>query len=83
MRASRPEAAPDGGRPWYEASPVPGKNLTVLFGHWAQLGLQRAPGAVCLDSGCVYGGVLSALDLDRGALVQAPLADQVDEEGRG
>lgn len=78
----RPEAAPDGGRPWYELSPVPGTDHTVLFGHWAQLGLLRAPGAVCLDSSCVYGGVLTALELDDDTLVHEPLADPVDEAGR-
>jgi len=79
----RPEAAPDGGRPWFELSPVPGGELTVLFGHWAQLGLHRPPGVVCLDSACVYGGVLSALDLEGGALVQEPFSDPADEGGRG
>jgi bis(5'-nucleosyl)-tetraphosphatase (symmetrical) len=70
-----PGAAPEGCRPWFESSPVPGPGLTVLFGHWAMLGLYRAPGLVCLDSGCVYGGSLSALRLDDGAVVQEPLTD--------
>lgn|SRR5574341_297329 len=54
---------------WYEArSAEPG--VTLLFGHWSQLGLAFAPGVAGLDSGCVWGGRLSALRLDDKTLFQ-------------
>ncbi|MBE7939872.1 MULTISPECIES: symmetrical bis(5'-nucleosyl)-tetraphosphatase [Ramlibacter] len=57
------DAAPPGHLPWFE---VPGRrtaNVTVAFGHWSTLGLLRRPGLICLDTGCVWGGCLSALRL--------------------
>jgi bis(5'-nucleosyl)-tetraphosphatase (symmetrical) len=37
---------------------------TVVFGHWAALGLYTRKNVVCLDSGCVWGGQLTALRLE-------------------
>lgn len=62
-----PETIPLGHRPWFESVSLP-KGLTVLFGHWAALGLMVSPRAVCLDSGCVWNGSLTALRLEDGAL---------------
>jgi len=70
-----PESAPDGYRPWYATSAVLRQGYCVIFGHWAMLGLQRTHGTICLDSGCVYGGSLTALRLDDGRVVQQPLID--------
>jgi len=54
---------------WFEARKrEPGTML--LFGHWSQLGLVFAPGVAGLDSGCVWGGRLSALRLDDRMLFQ-------------
>ncbi len=69
---------PAGFMPWYEASQRRGSERTVLFGHWSALGFARLPGVVALDSGCVWGGLLTAMRLeDRvvfqvGCPVQAP-----------
>jgi bis(5'-nucleosyl)-tetraphosphatase (symmetrical) len=43
---------------------------TLIFGHWSQLGLVVAPGIVGLDSGCIWGGRLSALRLGDKTLYQ-------------
>jgi len=70
-----PESAPDGHRPWFATSAVLRQGYCVIFGHWAMLGLQRTNGTICLDTGCVYGGRLTALRLDDGRVVQQPLID--------
>ena len=59
-----PENAPPGAIPWYE---VPGRRsdgLRIVFGHWSALGYRVANGAYSLDTGCVWGGALTALRLD-------------------
>jgi len=62
------DQAPPGLLPWFE---VPGRRTegtTIAFGHWSTLGYLRRPGLIGLDTGCVWGGCLSALRLaDDGA----------------
>ncbi len=65
-----PESLPRGTRPWFEARPP--SDATILFGHWSTLGLLVTDGAVCLDSGCVWGGSLTAMRLEDGALAVEP-----------
>jgi bis(5'-nucleosyl)-tetraphosphatase (symmetrical) len=60
--------APPGYLPWYETRPA--KETPIVFGHWSQLGLRLDAQATCLDSGCVWGGALSALRLEDRALFQ-------------
>lgn len=62
-----PEAAPEGCAPWFARARLPA-DRTVLFGHWAALGLQVGDRVVGLDSGCVWGGWLTAYRLEDGAL---------------
>jgi bis(5'-nucleosyl)-tetraphosphatase (symmetrical) len=72
-----PRTAPAGCRPWFVSSAVLRQGYLVIFGHWAMLGLYRTRGVMCLDSGCVYGGRLSALRLDDGRVVQQDVLDAV------
>lgn len=73
--AGPPGVAPDGWKPWYTKSAVRSQGYRLLFGHWAQFGFYRAHDAVCLDSGCVYGGRLTAICLNDGRVVQEDSAD--------
>ena len=59
---------PAGYLPWYETRPK--NEAPIVFGHWSQLGLRLDPLATCLDSGCVWGGSLTALRLEDRALYQ-------------
>ncbi|MEM9529555.1 MAG: symmetrical bis(5'-nucleosyl)-tetraphosphatase [Pseudomonadota bacterium] len=54
-----------GLKPWFAWPQERKKSWRVLFGHWATLGYHVTPSAVCLDSGCVWGGALTAVDLRR------------------
>lgn len=60
------EATPAGLSPWFDA---PGRRSTgqpVAFGHWSTLGLVNRPDLLGLDTGCVWGGSLSAVRVDGG-----------------
>ncbi len=66
--------APAGYLPWFE---VPGRRsaATVLVtGHWSALGLRLEPNLLALDSGCLWGGKLSALRLEDRGLFQVDCA---------
>ena len=59
----KPENAPDGHVPWFE---VPGRKTVddvLVVGHWSALGLKMTPNLVALDSGCLWGGNLTAVGL--------------------
>ncbi len=63
---SPPGRQPEGLLPWFELPWRRNRDLDIVFGHWAALGHYRAPGIYALDSGCVWGGRLTALRLDDG-----------------
>jgi bis(5'-nucleosyl)-tetraphosphatase (symmetrical) len=55
---------PLGHVPWFS---VPGRRSethTIVCGHWAALGLYLEPRLLAIDSGCVWGGALTAVRLD-------------------
>ncbi len=57
------DTAPAGYQPWFD---VPGRqtaNVTVAFGHWSTLGWLARSDVLALDTGCVWGGCLSAVRL--------------------
>ena len=49
-----------------------GERVTLLCGHWSALGLKLTERLAALDSGCVWGGTLSALRLEDRQLYQVP-----------
>lgn len=54
------DGAPEGFMPWFD---VPGRRtagVPVAFGHWSTLGDARRDGVLPLDTGCVWGGCLTA-----------------------
>jgi bis(5'-nucleosyl)-tetraphosphatase (symmetrical) len=71
-----PEDAPAACRPWFAIPERRAADTQVVCGHWAALGLRQEPHLVALDTGCVWGGPLSAVRLDDGALFQEPFADE-------
>jgi len=63
MKGSPTKAKPP-FRPWFEFEQRKSRETRVIFGHWSALGYVNAHGVVGLDSGCVWGGALTAFDLD-------------------
>lgn len=56
--------APEGYLPWFE---VPGRRTQgtpVAFGHWSTLGLINRDDLLALDTGCIWGGHLTAVRVD-------------------
>ena len=58
-----PRSAPAGYLPWFEAPSRATRDTTIVFGHWAALGLLLRDNLVALDSGCVWGNRLTAVQL--------------------
>jgi bis(5'-nucleosyl)-tetraphosphatase (symmetrical) len=63
-RKDAPDNAKSPWRPWFEHHSPRSARTRVIFGHWSTLGLVRRPGLLALDTGCVWGGKLTAVDLD-------------------
>ena len=61
---------PEGYMPWFELPDRKTADVTVLFGHWSTLGLMLQPNVIGLDTGCLWGGKLTALCLEDRSLVQ-------------
>lgn len=53
--------APLGFMPWFEVPDRQTRQITVAFGHWSTVGWLNRPDVLALDTGCVWGGCLSAL----------------------
>ena len=54
-------SAPAGFLPWFEVPQRQTRDITVAFGHWSTVGWLNRPDVLALDTGCVWGGCLSAL----------------------
>jgi bis(5'-nucleosyl)-tetraphosphatase (symmetrical) len=59
-----PHKTPPPWKPWFEHPSQREPAVRVVFGHWSALGLLQRPDVLALDSGCVWGGALTAVDLD-------------------
>ncbi|MDP2371510.1 symmetrical bis(5'-nucleosyl)-tetraphosphatase [Rhodoferax sp.] len=57
------DATPSGHYPWFDAPQRRTADITVAFGHWSTLGWLDRPDLIALDTGCVWGGCLSAVRL--------------------
>lgn len=59
-----PGTQPKGLIPWFQVPNRLSRDNTILFGHWSTLGLHREDNVVALDTGCLWGGELTALRLE-------------------
>jgi bis(5'-nucleosyl)-tetraphosphatase (symmetrical) len=59
--------APPGYAPWFSHASRKTRGQKIVFGHWAALeGRCNEPGLFALDTGCVWGGAMSLLNIDSG-----------------
>jgi bis(5'-nucleosyl)-tetraphosphatase (symmetrical) len=68
--------------PWFDLPGRKTEGVTVVFGHWSALGLLLRPNLVGVDSGCVWGGKLSAVCLDDRALLQVDCPEYREHGGK-
>jgi bis(5'-nucleosyl)-tetraphosphatase (symmetrical) len=52
--------------PWFDLSNRRSRSARIIFGHWSALGLIQRDNLLGLDTGCIWGGALTAVDLDDG-----------------
>jgi len=64
--------APAGLMAWFDAPRAKARAEAVVTGHWSALGLLVRDDLIALDTGCVWGGSLTAIRLDDGAIFQEP-----------
>jgi bis(5'-nucleosyl)-tetraphosphatase (symmetrical) len=67
-----PGSAPDGYLPWFVHPQRASAGVTVVCGHWSTLDLKLTPNLLMLDSGCLWGGALTAVRLADRRVFQVP-----------
>jgi bis(5'-nucleosyl)-tetraphosphatase (symmetrical) len=70
IKDSASGAAAEKYRPWFDLPDRKSTDVTVVFGHWSTLGLMLQPNVIGLDTGCLWGGKLTALCLEDRSLIQ-------------
>jgi bis(5'-nucleosyl)-tetraphosphatase (symmetrical) len=56
--------------PWFDVPTRKTRDVTVVFGHWSTLGLVMRENLIGLDTGCVWGGKLTAVRLEDRQVIQ-------------
>ncbi len=67
---------PSGYLPWFDVPNRKTQNDTIIFGHWSALGLRQKPNLYALDTGCLWGGQLTAFCLETKVITQVPCSLQ-------
>ena len=60
----KPGLQPAGLVPWFDHPGRAHEDVHIVFGHWATLGVLQRSDVTATDSGCVWGGSLTAVRLD-------------------
>ncbi len=76
-----PENAPPGFLPWFDVPSRKSLTHTMVCGHWSALGFRQQEKLLALDSGCLWGGSLTAVRLEDRRAFQLPCPVQVAPTG--
>ena len=71
--------APNGFAPWFRLPGRRSASTHVMSGHWSSEGLRLLPTVSLLDSGCLWGGALTAVRLQDRAVFQVPSRQPVSQ----
>ena len=63
-----------GLKPWFACPTRKSMSMKIVFGHWSTLGYYQDSNVLSLDTGCIWGGRLTAVRID----VDEPIIVQVD-----
>ena len=66
LKKDGPGEAPPGMLRWFDHPDRLTRDTPIAFGHWSQLGLVDTPTLLSIDTGCVWGGQLTAVRVDDG-----------------
>ena len=61
---------PSGYMPWFDVPTRQSSDSTIICGHWSALGLQKRKNIIALDTGCLWGGQLTAFCLETKQITQ-------------
>ncbi|OIQ99389.1 Bis(5'-nucleosyl)-tetraphosphatase, symmetrical [mine drainage metagenome] len=61
---------PAGYVPWFDVPARATQDVQIIFGHWSALGLQQRNNVYALDTGCLWGGQLTAMNVHTKAVMQ-------------
>ncbi|WP_431265521.1 symmetrical bis(5'-nucleosyl)-tetraphosphatase [Roseateles chitinivorans] len=75
--------APEGFMPWFEVPERRTAGHPIAFGHWSTLGLVQRPDLLALDTGCVWGGRLTAARVAEGQALEIIQVDCVQAKKPG
>ena len=67
---------PAGHMPWFDVPSRASQHATIVCGHWSALGLKVREDLIALDTGCLWGGNLTAIRLGDRKIFQVPCARQ-------
>lgn len=71
------DTAPPGYKPWFAHKGRRSRHVKIIFGHWAALqGECKEPGVYALDTGCVWGGAMTLLNVDSGQYQRCECTEQ-------
>jgi bis(5'-nucleosyl)-tetraphosphatase (symmetrical) len=68
------EKALPGYLPWFDVPGRRSRGVSIVCGHWSALGLRITPDLLALDTGCVWGGRLTAVRLEDRRVFQTACA---------
>ena len=87
FRAAGNKAPPDQGpqncTPWFDAAGRKSAASTIICGHWSALGLIDRPDLLAIDTGCLWGGALTAVRLEDRRIFCLPCREYVAPRGWG
>lgn len=61
---------PEGYMPWFDVPDRQSQATKIFCGHWSALGLSQQNNVISLDTGCLWGGQLTAICVETGAITQ-------------
>lgn len=85
LRASGAKAPPGQGPvgcvPWFAAPHRASAGQLIVCGHWSALGYHEQPDLLAIDTGCLWGGALTAVRLEDRRVFRLPCPQQVKPSG--